>query len=83
MSLAEIQFQIEYPESDGQPIGETDVHIHWMIRLRDILKHRYRSARVYVAADLMLYYVEGNPAKVVSPDVFVVKDCEQGFRRFC
>jgi Uma2 family endonuclease len=81
MSLAEPTVEIEYPESDGEPMGESDLHIHWMIRIRDILKHRYRDARDYVAADLLIYYAEGAPRKFVSPDVFVVKDCDPGFRR--
>jgi Uma2 family endonuclease len=80
MSTAETIREIEYPESDGKPMGETDLHIHWIIRLRDILKHRYRDERVYVAADLILYYVEGNPRISLVPDVFVVKDCEPRMR---
>ena len=81
MSTAETTYQIEYPESDGEPMGETDLHIHWMIRIRDILKYRYRGERVYVGADLLIYYAEGEPRKFVSPDVFVVKDCDTHFRR--
>jgi Uma2 family endonuclease len=80
MNLAESR-QIEYPESDGEPLGETDLHIHWIIRLRDILKYRHRGQRVYVGADLMLYYKEGEPYRNVSPDVFVVLDCDPRFRR--
>jgi Uma2 family endonuclease len=80
MNLAE-SLQIEYPESDGEPLGETDLHIHWIIRLRDILKYRYRGQRVYVGADLMLYYKEGEPYRFVAPDVFVVLDCDPSFRR--
>lgn len=80
MSTAERVRPIDYPESDGKPLGESDLHIHWIIRLRDILKHRYRDERVYVAADLILYYEEGNPKKSVVPDVFVVKDCSTGMR---
>jgi Uma2 family endonuclease len=80
MNVAKIR-QIEYPESDGEPLGETDLHIHWIIRLRDILKYRYRGERVYVGADLMLYYMEGEPHRNVSPDVFVVLDCDPRFRR--
>jgi Uma2 family endonuclease len=81
MSTAETTYQIEYPESDGEPMGETDLHIHWMIRIRDILKYRYRDERVYVGADLLIYYAEGEPRKFVSPDVFVVIDCDTHFRR--
>ena len=81
MTLMKSALQIEYPESDGEPLGETDLHIHWIIRLRDILKHRYRDQRVYVGADLMLYYQEGVPQRFVAPDVFVVLDCDGSMRR--
>ena len=62
-------------------MGETDRHIEWIIRLRDVLKHRYADQSVYVAADLLVYYVEGTPSRHVVPDVFVVKDCDPGPRR--
>jgi Uma2 family endonuclease len=72
---------IEYPESDGKPMGETDVHIEWMIRIRDILRQRYRAERVYVASNLLVYYEEGNPRKFVVPDGFVVLNCDPASRR--
>lgn len=81
MSTTSIPAEVFYPESDGKPMGETDLHIHWMIRLRDILKWRYRDQQTYVGTDLLVYYEEGNPRKFVVPDVFVVKDCDPGFRR--
>jgi Uma2 family endonuclease len=62
-------------------MGETDRHIEWLIRLRDILKYRYAGQQVYIAADLLLYYTEGTPSNYVVPDVFVVKDCDPGPRR--
>jgi Uma2 family endonuclease len=62
-------------------MGETDVHIDWMIRIRDILRYRYQGERVYVGANLLVYYVEGDPSKFVVPDDFVVKDCDPGRRR--
>lgn len=67
--------EIFYPCSDGQPMGETDVHIAWIIRLRDIMKYRHRTQRVYVGADMFIYWVEGENGNPVCPDVFVVKDC--------
>jgi Uma2 family endonuclease len=81
MSLAQTTYEIEYPESDGKPLAETDLHLHWTIRIRDILKNRYRAERTYVGTDLLIYFVEGNPRMVVAPDVFVVKDCNPSFRR--
>lgn len=81
MTTVPTAVEVEYPESDGQPMGETDVHIEWLIRLRDMLKYRYRDQRTYVGADMLLYYVEGYPQKFVVPDVFVVKDCDTHARR--
>jgi Uma2 family endonuclease len=73
--------EIEYPETDGRPMGETDVHRHWMYRIIDLLKHRYRDQQVYVTGDLLMYYEEGNPSRFVAPDAMVVKDCDPGPRR--
>ncbi len=81
MSLIETTTDIEYPESDGLPMGETDLHRDWMIRLLDMLKYRYRGQRVYVASDLLVYYEEGEPTRYVVPDEFVVLDCDPGRRR--
>lgn len=77
----EVFQDVFYPESDGQPVGETDLHIDWIFRLRDMLKWRYREQLVYVAADLLLYYQEGVLGKFVVPDVFVVKNIPTDFRR--
>jgi len=80
MALVQTVHEIEYPESDGMPMGETDLHRDWMIRILEILRLRYRGQRVYVASDLLLYYQEGDPTKFVVPDDFVVLDCDPGRR---
>ncbi|NLX96672.1 MAG: Uma2 family endonuclease [Rhodopirellula sp.] len=81
MGLIQTIGEVEYPESDGMPMGETDVHRDWMVRILDILRLRYRGQRVYVASDLLVYYEEGDPSKYVAPDDFVVKDCSPHPRR--
>lgn len=81
MSLQSPSIEVVYPESDGKPMGETDLHRDWMVRIIDLLKHRYAGQRVYVSGDLLVYYQEGNPRKFVVPDAFVVKDCDPGPRR--
>ena len=81
MSTTTIPPEIDYPESDGKPMGETELHRDWTIRLLDILRHRYRDQEVYVASDLLLYYEEGTPAKFVVPDCFVVLNCAKHRRR--
>jgi Uma2 family endonuclease len=73
---------IEYPESDGKPMGETDVHIELIINLRCALRDFFRNAAdVYVGSNLVLYYVEGDPAKRIEPDVFFVRGVGKGARR--
>lgn len=72
---------IEYPESDGKPMGETDLHRNWMMRLYDMLHYHFRDQQVYVGSDLLLYFEEGDVRKFIVPDLFVVKDSDPGFRR--
>ena len=66
---------IEYPCSDGQPMAETEIHGACMMyvtcALRGWFKRRGR-ADVYVGSNNFLYYEQGNPRAVVSPDVYVV-----------
>ena len=62
-----------YPDSDGQPIAETDFQREPLWYANDVLARRYRDRPdVYVSANLFEYYEEGNPRAVVAPDVFVV-----------
>jgi hypothetical protein len=72
---------VHYPESDGKPMGETDVHRKEMVREIDLLERFFAGQRVYVSGDLLLYYERGEPKKFVVPDVFVVRDLEPGDRR--
>ena len=74
--------QIVYPESDGKPMAETDVHIDALIYLREALRDHFRETpQVYVAGSLLLYYEEGNPSACVAPDVFVVTGVAKHERR--
>jgi len=74
--------QIHYPESDGKPMGETDVHIDALIYLREALRDYFRDdPQMYVAGNMLLYYEEGNPSACVAPDVFVVQGVAKGERR--
>ncbi|HEX5690550.1 MAG TPA: Uma2 family endonuclease [Roseiflexaceae bacterium] len=74
--------RIEYPESDGKPLGETDVHRREILDIIAMLEQYYAdNADVYISGNLMFYYEEGNPGAVVSPDVFVVKGVPKRERR--
>lgn len=73
---------IYYPESDGRPMVETDTHYRVLTGLRFGLEFHFRDdPQVYVGANLMLYYQEGDPSKCVSPDVFVTFGVPKGDRR--
>jgi len=76
MSLHRTAFptEVDYPETDGKPIAETDIHADLMIELRESLKRFFADEPdVYVSGNLLLYYVEGDPRKSVAPEVFVVR----------
>lgn len=74
--------EIYYPESDGQPMGETPLHQHWMIRLLNLFQQRYEAQpQVFVGCDLMVYYTEGNPDQCFAPDLIVLLDSSRRLRR--
>jgi len=66
--------EVKYPTSDGRPMAETPLHMQEMIDLIEILQdHFAEDMDVYVWGNMMLFYVEGDPRKHISPDVFVVR----------
>lgn len=73
---------IYYPESDGKPMGETDLHIILITEIFNTLKtHFAADLDTKVIADMMFYYEEGNPRKCISPDVMVIKGVGNHLRR--
>jgi Uma2 family endonuclease len=73
MAALPLEIDIDYPESDGRPLAETDFHREEIVDLLDALKRRYRdNPDIYVSGNLLLYYEQGNLSAVVSPDIFVV-----------
>jgi Uma2 family endonuclease len=81
MSLTLPAAEILYPESDGKPMGETDLHRYWMNRIYDLLTLRLTGQRAYVGCDLLVYYTEARPIDYCVPDVFVAIGAKPGFRR--
>ena len=63
---------IFYPESDGKPMAETERHRDLLINTLLILQTYFQDIPdVCVSGNMMMYYVEGNPRKSISPDIFV------------
>lgn len=72
----------DYPERDGRPMAETDIHRDLMLDLIATLQHYFaHRPRVYVSGNLLVFYEEGNGQKHVSPDVFVVRGVPNHQRR--
>ena len=73
---------IEYPAADGEPMAETDTHRDEMMALIESLKDHFRDeVDVYVAGNNFIYYEQGNPRSVFSPDTYVVFGVEKKQRR--
>jgi Uma2 family endonuclease len=64
---------IIYPEADGQPMTESDITRDYLLYCIEVLRLFFQPRQdVYISGNLFVYYQEGNPKAVVSPDVFVV-----------
>jgi Uma2 family endonuclease len=73
---------VKYPESDGKPMGETGVHVDVLVAVLGMLRRHYAQLpRVAVLGDMFLYYEEGDPSKVVCPDVFVTLNVPSNTKR--
>jgi len=65
---------IHYPDSDGRPLGETPVHVRNSFDVFWELDTFFLDdPQVYVAANMFVYYVQGDRNRHVSPDVFLVR----------
>jgi Uma2 family endonuclease len=74
--------EIVYPDSDGEPMGETGFHVRATMHLYNSLRHFFRDKTdVYVAADMFLYFKKGDPKAVKAPDVMVIKGVDKHERR--
>lgn len=76
MSVIPLQYDDDdlYPESDGEPMAESDLHCDELMALIQALKRRYEAVPdVYVTGNLFLYYRQGDPRAVVAPDVCVFR----------
>ncbi len=68
-----------YPERDGKPMAETEVHLFEMMRLILTLVDWFAARLdVYVVGNMLLYYEEGNPRASISPDVMVAFGVPKG-----
>lgn len=72
MATGIVPTDVVYPESDGQPVAETDTHRDLLFGVVARLKAWFAGdPTVYVSGNLFVYYEEGNPLRVLAPDCFV------------
>ena len=75
---------VDYPESDGKPVAESDYQRPYIAYGTEILNIFFANQpQVYVSGNLLIYYDEGNPKARVAPDVFVVFKRPKGKRTSC
>jgi Uma2 family endonuclease len=73
---------VTYPETDGKPMAETDRHRELMFDLLAAARYHFRDADdVYTSGNLLVYFVEGDPTRCVSPDFFAVRGVGKEERR--
>jgi Uma2 family endonuclease len=74
--------ELFYPSGDGKPMAENDPCREQAVYCTDVLGHRFADdPMAYIAGNNFIYYEEGNPKKVISPDVYVVFGVEKRLRR--
>jgi Uma2 family endonuclease len=79
MNAIPLEDEIFYPESDGEPMAETQLHLQEMIYLLDALEERFLDEPgVFVGGNLSFYYEQGVKDAVVAPDAFVAKGLADG-----
>ncbi len=72
---------IFYPDSDGKPMAESDLHRDIMVYIIHLLQRFFAGQQVYISGNLFVYYEKGSPRKSISPDCFVVFDIDPQKRR--
>lgn len=64
---------IEYPESDGEPLAETDAQFNPLTYAVSALRIHFADRQdVYVGGNMLMYYILNDPSASVAPDVFAV-----------
>ena len=73
--------QIDYPDSDGQPMADNTKQFRWIVVIKENLELLYvADPQVFVAGDLQWYSVEGDNTIRQAPDAMVVVGRPKGDR---
>ena len=73
--------EIEYPDSDGEPMAENTLQWEWIVAIKAGLDTVFLdNPDVFVASDLFWYPVEGDNTTRLAPDVMVAFGRPKGRR---
>src|SRR3954452_5736001 len=73
--------EIEYPDSDGEPMAENTLQFRWIVTIQGGLDALFRDyPEVFVAGDLLWYPVEGDNKTRMAPDAMVAFGRPKGYR---
>lgn len=73
--------ELDYPDSDGEPMADNDTQLDLMILLRQSLRRTFADQEVYVTANVFWYPVHGQPGICTAPDLLVAFGRPAGIRR--
>jgi hypothetical protein len=66
-------------------MAETAIHVRAIMYLYDVFEFLLKTIRadlsIYLAADMFLYYQEGNPRANKSPDLMLIKGVDGSYQR--
>jgi Uma2 family endonuclease len=75
------QPEVDYPESDGQPMSDNTEQFRWIVVIQQNLEWLFADdPNVFVAGDLLWYPVEGRNNLCNAPDVMVAIGSPKGKR---
>lgn len=81
-SFPDLYSDIYYPDSDGLPMAESDVARDYLTYSVEALDtHFQHESEVYVSGNIFVYYQQGDPKSVISPDVLVSFGIEKKKRK--
>src|SRR6185437_1601335 len=73
--------EIDYPDSDGQPMAENTLQFRWITTIQGGLDALFRdNPDVFVAGDLFWYPVQGSNTIRTAPDALVAFGRPKGYR---
>jgi Uma2 family endonuclease len=80
-TLTATDFDLLYPDSDGQPMSDNTKQFRWIVLIKENLEILFaHDPQIFVAGDLLWYPVQGQPEVRAAPSVMVVFGRPKGDR---